>query len=161
MVLGWLMVRPCLLIAIRTMSGKPGSDVCWKEINEDEWKKHSVWKKTCRREDWIKTTKKCVKSASLSHVLSLRRMHSQRWASGTPPSRRPPWPPPRPFSLVCCRRQRWAGKYTRMDTITRKYMRRHAASLHRRSSCAALNEVNNSPSRSLQAVFSQNGENNH
>lgn len=37
LVLGWMMVSPCLLIAIKTMSGKPSSDVCWKQIYEDEW----------------------------------------------------------------------------------------------------------------------------
>lgn len=31
LVLGWMMVSPCLLMAIRTISGKLGSDVCWKE----------------------------------------------------------------------------------------------------------------------------------
>lgn len=28
LVLGWMMVRPCLLMAILTISGKFGSDVC-------------------------------------------------------------------------------------------------------------------------------------
>lgn len=32
LVLGWMMVSPCLLTAIKTMSGKCGSDVCWQQI---------------------------------------------------------------------------------------------------------------------------------
>lgn len=35
LVLGWIIVSPCLLMAIRTMSGKFGSDVCWKK--KDWW----------------------------------------------------------------------------------------------------------------------------
>lgn len=32
-----MMVSPCLLMAIRTISGKLGSDVCWKESYQGKW----------------------------------------------------------------------------------------------------------------------------
>lgn len=31
LVFGWMMVTPCLLMAMRTISGKFSSDVCWRE----------------------------------------------------------------------------------------------------------------------------------
>lgn len=92
LVLGWMMVSPCLLIAIKTMSGKCGSDVCWQQIYEDTW------------ENVANYGGEAV-TMKISRLPSLQRRRSQTWASGTPPSKRPLWPPRWSYQLVCCRWQ--------------------------------------------------------
>lgn len=78
LVLRWLMVSPCLLMAIKTMSGKLGSDVCWKKKCMKTDKKTFLSEKRRRCEDGIKTKKcvKCVKSAPLRRLCAAARVET-------------------------------------------------------------------------------------
>lgn len=160
MVLRWLMVSPCLLIAIKTISGKLGSEVCWKEIYEDKWE-NTLFRKEMKV--WM-CAAACVEMTYGSghlFILCLTYFHFKECTAER-------WPAVHRlqeghFGLLdghACLFIVGGNDKLKNTHIIHKYMRRQVASWHCSTSCAALNEVNNSPPEP-SGSFSQNWEPNH
>lgn len=124
LVLGLMMVSPFLLMAIRTISGKLGSDVCWKENTSSQVRDKHFLLLLCavvRRERLIRKPPGQPSRPQIAggvgaraafadtHSPSPRKTHSRTWASGTAPSGRPASPRRRSYDLVYCKR-RWCSE---------------------------------------------------
>lgn len=129
LVLGLMMVSPFLLMAIRTISGKLGSDVCCRENTQSpEWEtnissccslqlctldrpRERLIRKLPGQPSRPQIAGRVGARAAFAdtHSPSPRKTHSRTWASGTAPSGRPASPRRRSYDFVYCRR-RWCSE---------------------------------------------------